>query len=446
MQQDDLTARFKSAYTDASAPKICAAPGRINLIGEHTDYCGVPVLPMAIDRAVTVAFAPHSDGEVRVANVDDQFDSVSFAVADIGSRAEGNHWSDYCKAAIKGLNTFFEMESGPGIDLLVSSTLPAAAGLSSSSALVVATSLAYLSVIEKELDKDLTRTELAECLAKAERYVGTQAGGMDQSIILLGETAHATKIDFFPLRVEHVPIPDDLAIVACHSMVNAEKSGDAQGGYNEGPVTCKIVTRLIEKHLQYEYGEDIEIGHLGDLWLGPLCMTHEEVASLMEDALKQERMTLQEVAGVLEIPEEELLESLPGNALQPPQGFAIQAKARHERTEFRRVELARDALLAEDGETLGQLMVESHRSCAEDFEISTPELDELVEVALGGGAMGARLTGAGFGGCTVNLVPREKVDAFTQHVAKAYYEKRGVSVPLDEVILPLNAAARADYL
>ncbi len=308
--------------------------------------------------------------------------------------------------------------------LLVESTLPIAAGLSSSSALVVGCALAYLHALGIALGEDgISRLELAELLAEAEHYVGTRGGGMDQTVILNGDAGHGCKIDFFPLRVELTPLPEDCAIVVCDSMVKVQKSGAALDRYNAGPRQCALACALVGQLVREEFGEEVTIERLGDLWYGDLCLTYLEVEDLCLRAVPSPRTTLTEAALRLNMDEETVRARYLGALPEPAGGFPLMARLRHQRTEYRRVERARDALLAGDSKTFGDLMNTSHTSCAQDFEISGPELEALVTAARRHGAWGARLTGAGFGGATVNLVPHEALDRFLAGLTDSYYRQ-----------------------
>jgi len=416
-----LLERFRQVYPGGADASVCRAPGRVNLIGEHTDYNGLPVLPIAIAQEIRIAYRGRSDGKVSLRDVDPDFGTVSFQNGPVLPPSESGAWENYCKAAWSGLNRDLNVSDFPGADLLVSSTLPIAAGLSSSSALVVACALVYLDILGYRLGKDISRLHLAERLAEAEHYVGTRGGGMDQGVILNGDHAHACKIDFFPLRVEVAPLPEDCVIVVCDSMVKVKKSGEALARYNAGPRLCALACALVERQIQDEFGETVELERLGDLWFGPPCLTHREAEELCKRAVPQPCISLTAAAARLKCSPEQVREQWLGDLPEPGEGFALQARLRHQLTEYRRVETARDALLANDAEEFGRLMNASHESCAEDFCISGPELDALVTAARNAGALGARLTGAGFGGATVNLVPAAASAGFIDQITQEYY-------------------------
>ena len=176
-----LVESFRDHYPQAARPSVCRAPGRVNLIGEHTDYNGLSVLPMAIDREIRVVFAPRADSLVRMASPHDVFTATEFTNAARIEPSPQGSWDNYCKAALTGLNQHFHERRFPGMDMLVAGDIPIAAGLSSSSSLVVACALAYLHSLGKSLEADIGRLALAGLLAEAEHYVGTRGGGMDQA-------------------------------------------------------------------------------------------------------------------------------------------------------------------------------------------------------------------------------------------------------------------------
>lgn len=402
---------------------ICRVPGRVNLIGEHTDYNGLSVLPITLDKEVFAAFSLYDNHQVHLTNEDTRFQPTHFINGPVISPSPVGSWNNYVKAAVVALNKKFKVRSYPGFNLFISSTLPIASGLSSSSALVIAASLAYLKILGKELGKDISRTELAELMAEGEHFVGTRGGGMDQTVILNGDKGHACKIDFFPIRTKLIPLFEDHVFIICDSTVRAKKTGTCLHRYNSGPRMCSLACAILEHHLKKDFGDDFNIAKLGDLWNGNLCLTSKEILELAEQAIPKEHLSLEEIAYILDLTPYEVCERWLGDIEEPENGFPLRARVRHVISEHKRVELSRDALLANDAYTFGVLMNESHASCAKDYEISIPELDMLTQIARKSGAIGARLTGAGFGGCTVNLVPCEKADYFMEQVEKQYYRR-----------------------
>ena len=328
-------------------PGACAigsAPGRVNLIGEHTDYNGLPVLPMAIDRRVRVAAAPLREPLLRIRNAQwHRYPAEEVPLASLAERPARGTWTDYVVAAAR------VRPPAGGVELLVAGDVPPAAGLASSSALVVATLLALGPVDD--------RLQLAECARRAERYVGTLSGGMDQAIALLARPGHALRIRFRPLRVEPVPIPEGIGVVVAHSGVRAEKSGAARAGYNARVRECARAAEL-----------------LGAPRGGLLA----------------------------DVPGEDRLERC--ERLADP---VLRRRARFVYAEAERVQRAVEALRAGDLAALGALLRDSHAGLRDDYEVSHPMLDALVERAVRAGAAGARVVGAGFGGCIVAVCEAE---------------------------------------
>jgi galactokinase len=326
------------------ATLVVRAPGRVNLMGEHTDYNGFAVLPMAIDRGIWIAAAPRDAATLTVRSIDPvRYPSETIALDALPERSPAGTWVDYVVAAAR------RRLPAAGLELVVAGDVPAEAGLSSSSALVVASFLAL-----GEIDD---RAELAEHARLAERYVGTLSGGMDQAIALLGQAGQALKIDFRPVRAAHVAMPPNIAVVVAHSGVAAAKSGAAREAYNSRVRECLAAAR----HLGVPNG-----GLLADATPAMRCALHD-----LEDPVLRQRA-----------------------------GFVF--------AEARRVEEAARALKAGNLPVLGELLNASHRGLRDDYEVSHPAVDALAERALAAGAAGARVVGAGFGGCIVAVCARER--------------------------------------
>lgn len=365
--------RFRELFGTAPTA-VVHAPGRVNLIGEHLDYAGLSVLPMAIERRITLYVGPRADGRVRVVNVCPERGEREFAVEETIPPWPGGDWGNYPKAAVQGL-----VDDGyrpTGFDALLFSDLPSAAGLASSSALVVAIALGALAVGETETETDAL--EMAALLARAEQYVGARGGGMDQAAILAGRDGFASHVAFDPLRVECIPVPDGWSFVVAHSLATAEKSGPARDIYNR------------RRH-------EVERA------LTALGMQRDGYGGLMTRCDPDE---IDQLAG--ELPE------------------MLRPRFRHVVSEAERVGHAVAALRSDDIDAFGRLMLASHESLRADFEVSTPALDTLVGESMAAGAVGARLTGAGFGGCVLALVPRAALDDFLERLHAVFYEPRGL--------------------
>ncbi|HOE10771.1 MAG TPA: galactokinase [bacterium] len=402
---------------------VVRAPGRVNLIGEHTDYNGFPVLPMSLEQAIYAAVGIRADKVVQIRNVDSRYPEFTFVLENQVLPGDAGDWGNYVKAGIQGI---IDWEKNPkpltelhGFDCLISGTIPPGSGLSSSSALVVASALAFL-----EANKIVyERASLAERLAFAEHYVGTQGGGMDQAICLLGEAGHALKIDFFPLRASPVPLSEGWSIVICNSLIRAEKTKAAMRLYNRRPIECRIAAAMLEEQRFGSHGNCARLSQL----IGPECRPKD----LLEQAMAffhEEGYSWAEIAAFLKEDPDEVGSRLGrmrnGSVFgETEDGFQLRKRVRHVLTEAMRVEQSFEALLSGDVLGFAELMNDSHRSCRDDYEISCPELDVLVQVARMSGAEGARLTGAGFGGCTVNLVRDENVGDFRAGIWEEYVQR-----------------------
>jgi galactokinase len=378
MSAAELAQAFRE-HTGLEPAFFVRAPGRVNLIGEHIDYNDLAVLPAAIQREVRIVLRPRDDAHVRLANTDERFGTREFELSSsITPFAQGD-WGNYAKAAAE----LFARERGAtrGFDALVSGDIPPAAGLSSSSALTVACGLAFAAANGLAHEA----LELADALARAERYVGTNSGGMDQAACLCGRADHALRIEFRPLKVEPVPLPRDWRFLIANSGVQADKSGAAREAYNLRRNECAAALAAVI--LDPELAPELRAG-MPPTYRGLLA-----------------RIGAERLAWI---------------ALRQLDG-ALARRFRHVISEGARVERARKALAACDIEGFGQLMDESHASLADDYEASHPALDGLVELARQHGAFGARLTGAGFGGCIVALVRERDAERLRAALEREFY-------------------------
>ena len=412
---------FASEYSELTPEFLVEAPGRVNLIGEHTDYNGLPVMPLALTRAVRVLLRRRDDNTV---NITSAFGARSFQLEETIAPSPMGDWVNYVKAAHQGLIGYIEGRTWTGFDGVLLGDVPPGGGLSSSSALVVASAYALLAAN----GVDIPRPELAELMAVSERYVGTAGGGMDQAACIQAEAGCALKIDFFPLRTRAVSIPDNVSVVVANSLVTAEKTGTARLKYNRRPMECRLATRVVAKALAEKTGRDFSsVARLGDLTeeltgmdavtlqnvvLGEIIHTEPYSETEIADFVGMDVATLRET--VLTMPDGTVFP-------EPEDGFLLYERVRHVLTEGARVNAAADALERGDLDEVGTLMKASHASCRDDYGISTAELDTLVNIMLDAGAYGARLTGAGFGGCAVALIPAEKEAAFIETVRSRYY-------------------------
>jgi galactokinase len=392
-----VSAAFARAF-GADPVRLVRAPGRVNLMGEHIDYCGLPVFPMAIQRGIRVAFHSRPDRALRLVNLDHQFAPVGFALAASIPPALQGDWGNYARAAAQVLAQGFP--DLRGVDALVESDLPSAAGLSSSSALVVAMALAMLDAN----GVTVPTLELMDLLARGERYVGTAGGGMDQAIILGARAGCASRIDFQPLRLTPTAVPADWRFIVAWSLVHAEKSGAARKAYNERTQQCDEARRLVAARLGQR--EDITY---------PALLAAASVEGLLE-------------------------------AADSTLGGVLARRFRHVVTEGTRVRRAEAAMAARDLAAFGRLLDASHQSLRDDYEVSRVELDRLVELAREAGAAGARLTGAGFGGSIVALCRAERAPEVVAALRERFYAPRGAAGDVGRHVFTAEPSAGAEVL
>jgi galactokinase len=412
-----MTETFQEHFPEHAPSLLSRAPGRVNLIGEHTDYNGLPVLPMALRQEIRLLLAPRQDHRVHVTNVEEEFGRREFAISSNITPSPAGDWANYLKAPCQALARRFRTGGDTagstrelrGFDAVVSSTLPVASGLSSSSALVIAVGRALMAVNAV----DLPTLDFAEKMARAERYTGTQGGGMDQAISAGAREGHASRIEFHPLRMFETPVPSDWAFVVAHSLVRAEKSGKAREAYNLRTRECKEALALVAAAL------------------GPDGNGLEEAPITPAEPLTYPRL--------LELMCNEDLLDLAKRSLQRD----LLRRFRHVVTEGSRVYNAEHALRRKDLLTFGLLMNSSHVSLRDDYEVSSQELDRLVELALAGGAAGARLTGAGFGGCIVALAERYRAQEVLDALEEGYYRGRIPPASLGQVLFLAEPAGGA---
>jgi len=379
-------ASFAARFNGLRPQFLARAPGRVNLIGEHVDYNDLPVLPMALQRATTLVGRRRDDSRIRIANVDAAYPPREFEASSRIEPAAQGDWSNYVRAAVQALAS--EHGATRGFDALIAGDVPPAAGLSSSSALVVASGLAAAFANDVAVEP----LPFAESMARAERYVGTNSGGMDQAISIAGRAGHAVRIDFAPLRAEPIPCPARWRFVIAHSLVHADKSGAARESYNQRRRDCEEALAFVSRLAEFRDAPSTYRG----------LIDRFGSARLLDAATSRLR----------------------GTRL---------ARFRHPITEYERVVQACAALRSIDSDSFGAAMNASHASLAGDFEVSCAELDALVDAARAAGARGARLTGAGFGGCIVALAYEDEVDALVQGLRDSFYARR--AAPTFEPIL-----------
>jgi N-acetylgalactosamine kinase len=421
-----LLEAFGKLFPECSDVFLIRSPGRVNIIGEHTDYNGLPVLPIAINRDIMLVASPRSDTVVHIHNIDPRFEPRKFNISESIEPCPQGDWGNYAKAAAQSIQKLLSTRGdGPvrGFNAVIGGNIPMASGLASSSALVVLLAIATVLASGNPVDY----AELAEVLAEGEQYVGTRGGGMDQTVCLFGQEGRAIKIEFFPVRTEQILLPGGYSFVVCHSMVDAPKTTTARLAYNVRSAESRIAAALLDKALFDITGRrEIKIQRIGDLYSNALKLSEAEIDSLIERTFREEMYSLRDVAKTLGIDEEGLcrlyLGSFTGEEIGSLERLRLRDRSIHVLSEGRRVRQAAEELRVGRMDQFGGLMYQSHESCAKDYEISIPELDTLVSIAKEAGALGARLTGAGFGGCVVSLVRDDDIEKFIGTLNKRYYE------------------------
>jgi len=361
----ELVARFEKRFGDS--PRLVQAPGRVNLIGEHTDYNEGFVLPAAIAFNTQIAVAKRNDRSLVIFS-ENYSELCEFDLDHLPASRRG-HWSDYVVGVV-GLLTH-RLGALSGANLLIHGDVPHGAGLSSSASLEVAVCLALLGISGEELEG----AAVARLCQKAEnQFVGARCGIMDQFVCVHGQKDRALQLDCRSLQYRLLPLPSEARMVICNTMV---RHSLAAGEYNQRREECEAAARYFTGRL-------------------PMVRALRDVT--MEN--------LVELGG--QLPEQ------------------IQKRARHVISEDARVLEAAEALTSKDLALFGKLMADSHASLRDDFEVSCKELDLMVQLAKqSDGVYGARMTGGGFGGCAIALVQADQVERFKTTIAAEYERATG---------------------
>jgi len=430
------------------------APGRVNLIGEHTDYNMGPVLPCAIDREVVFCLRKNQTGLVNVSNTLATYDRIQFPLHQPIEPYPRGNWGNYLKAGVNGLLEYFHaaeetIDSLCGYDAIVSSTLPVAAGISSSSALVVAAAFSLLLVNQIALDK----MKLAEICAAAEHFVGTAGGGMDQAASLMGKKDSFLKIEFNPLRVQTVPSPEEIFLILFHSLVEAEKSLSVRKEYNRRVLECQISVELYRKFIASRLGRNFKpVNFIGEIKADHFNLSEKDLDCLVDEFLNQLKdfYKLEELAALFGVSKEELDKKYQGilkddTYSEPAGGFKIKGRFRHVYTECRRVDEMIHCLHNKDVSGMGELLSASHESLSKNYEVSTPEVNDLINRLKSFDVQGARLMGAGFGGMILALTEKSHKDNLIKNMHESFYRQK-VPGNINDYIIPCVPSDGADCI
>ncbi|KYH28128.1 MULTISPECIES: galactokinase [Clostridium] len=385
MNLENLIRDFSEVFKTDEGIHVFFAPGRVNLIGEHTDYNGGHVFPCAINFGTYAIARKREDSKVKVISKNfEELGVIEFNINDLVYREEDN-WANYPKGIIKTFkDARYNIDSG--LEILFFGNIPNGAGLSSSASIELATSIALKSLF----NLNLLMIEMVELSQKSEnQFNGVKCGIMDQFACGMGRKDHAILLDTNKMRYEYVPIKlDGISIV----IANTNKHRDLMDSkYNERRSECENALRALQ--------EKLEIFSLGDLSEEEF----EENKHLIKNEIERKR-------------------------------------AKHAVYENQRTIKAVRALTEGDIEKFGRLMNESHISLRDDYEVTGIELDTLVEAAWRNGAIGSRMTGAGFGGCTVSLVRNDEIESFIEKIGEEY--ERRIGYKADFYIVSIGDGAR----
>jgi galactokinase len=377
-----LARHFEDLF--GSPPRIFRAPGRVNLLGEHTDYNDGFVMPCAIGFSTRVAIFPRQDRKLVIRS-EEFSEQYEFDLDNLPSRSTGV-WSDYVLGIAVMLRQMGHLT--PGASLLVRGEVPIGAGLSSSAAIEVASALALMSLDGAQLPLP----EVAKLCQRTENlFIGARVGIMDQFVSCLGKAGHALLLDCRSLEFRLIPLPEDLRLVICNTMVKHEH---ASGAYNRRREECD---------------EGVKI----------LTQWYPDIRALRDVSVEQ----LEQHVG--EIPE------------------VIYRRCLHVVSENQRVLKGAKYMTDGDVDQFGRLMRESHRSLRDLFEVSCRELDVMAEIAESlPGYCGGRMTGGGFGGCTVNLVKAAHTQRFAEQISQRY--ESAVGIKPDVYVCSAASGASAD--
>ncbi|PLB33690.1 galactokinase galE [Aspergillus candidus] len=451
-----LVSQFTKEYSHRP-DFVARSPGRVNIIGEHIDYNLYDVLPTAVSvdviMAVKVVPSVGSETVVKIANVNpDKFPTREFTVprdTDIVIDPKKHEWVNYFRAGLLGALKFLRKQNSDGsfvpasMEVLVDGNVPPGGGISSSAAFVCSSALAVM----KANNHNVSKQDLLDLAVVSERAVGVYSGGMDQAASIFSRRGYLLYTQFFPtFAVQHVSIPkasEEITFLMAQSFVASDKAVTAPRHYNLRVAECTLAAVVLAAHFGLTLPKDNSSlgyslrnfheelmrkeGRLQD----PLEYQIDSVIQATMELLPQEQgYTREEIAQKLNITvadlEAKYLSSFPVQADR----FLLRQRALHCFKEARRVLdfkacLANASTLDEKRiHYLGQLLNESQQSCSDAYDCSAPEIEDICSIARRAGTLGSRLTGAGWGGCTVHMLPQSKVEAVTKALKEEYYLKK----------------------
>ena len=436
---------------------VARSPGRVNIIGEHIDYSLYEVLPMAIAADVLIAVSTQGSkrdsATISLANVD----STKFKSSDINISSHGDvsidastlDWANYFKSGYRGAVELLKSKDAnfvpSDLQILVDGNVPAGGGLSSSAAFVCASALAVLRAHGLE---NVTKKELVELAIVSERAVGVNSGGMDQAASVFSVRGDAVSVKFWPqLNAEAIAFPKvnpPMTFLIAQSFVSADKHVAAPKQYNLRVVECSLAAEVLAAKMGVRLPDDSSPLGRSIRGLQDAYFKHKDAGELSEEERLKQLLTLveeklpssdgytrEDIASVLSISVPELEHKFMSKFEVQAERFLLRQRTQHVLTEALRV-LSFKSLLTSSSDSdlltrLGALMDKTQSSCRDVYECSCPEIDKLCAIAKDAGSYGSRLTGAGWGGCTVHLVPKDKVSTIKAAWDTAYYQDRDPS-------------------
>lgn len=451
---DNLIKSFRQQYGH-KPDFVSRSPGRVNIIGEHVDYSLYNVLPTAVTVDVLIAARVYKTGNnpsvIKIANINpSKYPAKEVTIPESGGievDKKSHSWSNYFVAGLSGSLKYLRDKLGDSfktnsLELLIDGNVPAGGGLSSSAAFVCASALAVMAANDYEISKQ----DLLDLCIVSERGVGVFSGGMDQAASIFSERGFLLYCRFFPeFSAEHVPVPasdPEVTFLIAQSFVTSDKAVTAPIHYNLRVVEVTLATVVLAKLHDITLNPD-------DSSLGFSLRNFQEelvkrdgkrdddglsqvdyVVAAIKSKLTEDEYTRQDISQILEISVEEVEKHYFSKFPIRAETFKLRQRALHVLEEAGRVLRFKDALSSTgklDEEKLlylGDLMNQTQASCKDVYECSAPEIDEICSIARQAGAYGSRLTGAGWGGCTVHLVPQHKVAEVTEALKRQYYYPR----------------------
>lgn len=462
---EDLIENFEKDY-EIQPNFFARAPGRVNLIGEHIDYEGFAVLPMAVENDIVIAGSSKEENHLSE-KIDhcfisfkhlqgEKFKTYNFNEAKSKQLnfVSPHDWVNYVIAGYNAMLNYMKEKniqplvgSDLKINFLFTGNIPTASGLSSSSALTVCSAMAFVKALG--LEDKITKNELARATINYERSVGTACGGMDQTISVYAEKNKAKLIEFNPdLRAKTVNLPTNVSFVIANSLTDSPKFSTLAYRYNKRVVENKLALAIISKKLNLEKIH----ATLFDL-KNYLKVDFDKLLDVIKNTLPSGERTLDEIKTLLrenvknnnlnsldnQYSVENILKNIPHYdlVLKSNNTFKLQERLTHVCEEAERVLSFYEICQKAESESeesineLGKLMNLSHTSCKELYECSSPELNSLVEFAIENKAKGARLTGAGWGGCSVFMITNENME-YLMNKLEEFYKNKGLKKIGDE--------------